>query len=218
MKKTLPRICPLCRGQSIADFYQDRRRAFFRCGLCTLIFVDPENLLSAEEEKARYDAHENSPGDNGYRGFLSRLVDPLAERMGGMALDGLDFGSGPGPTLSLLLEAKGYSMTLYDPYYANDPSVLTRKYDFVTCTEAIEHFYTPGKEWSLMRDCIKPGGWLGVMTRLAAEAGTFGKWYYKNDLTHVSFFTRDTFLYLTKRDGMEVEFIGNDVILMRKSL
>ena len=108
-------------------------------------------------------------------------------------------------------------MAIYDPYFAPDPSVLTRQYDFVTCTEAIEHFNQPAKEWGLLLSMIKPGGWLGLMTKLATDAEAFTRWHYKNDPTHVSFFSRDTFRFLAQRDGLEVEFVGNDVILLRKT-
>ena len=75
-------------------------RAYFRCQACALIFADRTSLLSAEDEKARYKLHQNNPQDTGYRAFLARLVDPLAERLGVSPLEGLDFGCGPGPTLS----------------------------------------------------------------------------------------------------------------------
>ena len=55
------------------------------------------------------------------------------------------------------------------------------------------------------------------MTKLATEAEAFTRWHYKNDPTHVSFFSRDTFRFLAQRDGLEVEFVGNDVILLRKT-
>ncbi len=209
-------VCPLCLGKSVSDFYQDLHRAFFCCQNCALIFVDPDTFLSSTEEKARYELHENSSENLGYREFLSRLIDPLSSRLGKKKLKGLDFGCGPCPTLSLMLEEKGYLMTLYDPYFADNPSALTKEYDFVTCSEAMEHFYSPAKEWSLLPAMVKPGGWLGIMTNLSAEAETFGQWYYKNDLTHVNFYSRKTFLFLAERDGLEVEFISNDVILIRK--
>lgn len=208
--------CPLCHGASANDFCQDQRRAYFRCQVCALIFADPATLPSPEEEKARYDKHENSPDDQDYRRFLSRLANPLAERLGNQPLEGLDFGCGPAPTLSVMLEEMGYSMATYDPYFARTPSVLGKHYDFVTCTEAIEHFHAPGKEWKLLVDMVKPGGWLGLMTKLATDAEAFEQWHYRNDLTHVSFFSQKTFRYLAQRDGLEVEFIDDDVILLRR--
>ncbi|KJG00781.1 class I SAM-dependent methyltransferase [Photobacterium angustum] len=209
--------CPLCHSEQHGVFVEDKNRCYFRCQQCALIFADPEAQLSPEQEKAVYDQHQNNPDDMGYRQFLGRLATPLVERLPAGPLDGLDFGSGPGPTLSIMLEEMGYNMAIYDPYFAPDPSVLTRQYDFVTCTEAIEHFNQPAKEWGLLLSMIKPGGWLGLMTKLATDAEAFARWHYKNDPTHVSFFSRDTFRFLAQRDGLEVEFVGNDVILLRKT-
>ncbi|EAS62952.1 class I SAM-dependent methyltransferase [Photobacterium angustum] len=209
--------CPLCHSEQHGVFVEDKNRCYFRCQQCALIFADPEAQLSPEQEKAVYDQHQNNPDDMGYRQFLGRLATPLVERLPTGPLDGLDFGSGPGPTLSIMLEEMGYNMAIYDPYFAPDPSVLTRQYDFVTCTEAIEHFNQPAKEWGLLLSMIKPGGWLGLMTKLATDAEAFTRWHYKNDPTHVSFFSRDTFRFLAQRDGLEVEFVGNDVILLRKT-
>ena len=118
--------------------------------------------------------------------------------------------------LSFLLQEKGYRVTLYDPYYACNPPALERVYDFVTCTEVMEHFYVPRREWDLLVGLLKPGGWLGVMTGMAEDVKGFSNWYYKNDLTHVSFFSRETFLYLARREGMSAEFVGKDVVLLRK--
>ena len=209
--------CPLCHSEQHGVFVEDKNRCYFRCQQCALIFADPEAQLSPEQEKAVYDQHQNNPDDMGYRQFLGRLATPLVERLPAGPLDGLDFGSGPGPTLSIMLEEMGYNMAIYDPYFAPDPSVLTRQYDFVTCTEAIEHFNQPAKEWGLLLSMIKPGGRLGLMTKLATDAEAFTRWHYKNDPTHVSFFSRDTFRFLAQRDGLEVEFVGNDVILLRKT-
>ena len=44
----------------------------------------------------------------------------------------------------------------------------------------------------------------------------FACWHYKYDPIHVSFFSPLTFRYLAERDNLELEFIGNDVILLRK--
>jgi hypothetical protein len=181
-----------------------------------LIFADPASRLSAEAEKARYNKHQNCPHDHRYRQFFHHLIDPLVERLGNGALTGLDFGCGPGPTLSVMLEELGYEMLLYDPYFARDDSVLSIQYDFITCTETIEHFYTPCKEWSLLLSLLKPGGWLAIMTRLTNDVKSFTQWDYRNDLTHVSFFSRRTFRYLADRDGLQLEFFGSDVILLRK--
>ncbi|MGF1785407.1 class I SAM-dependent methyltransferase [Photobacterium swingsii] len=209
--------CPLCDCVAVTAFFKDRLRPYYHCSQCTLIFAAPSFQLSAEQEKKVYQQHQNNPLDQGYRHFLNRLAAPLMAKLPAPPLYGLDFGSGPGPTLSVMLSEMGYNMTIYDPYFAYEPSVLRQEYDFVTCTEAIEHFNTPAKEWGQLVNLVKAGGWLGIMTKLAPNTDDFAHWYYKNDPTHVSFFSRETFRYLARRDGLEVEFVGNDVILLRKT-
>jgi hypothetical protein len=54
----------------------DNRR-YFACGTCHLAFVHPQDYLSADEERAFYDTHENSIEDEGYVRFLNVLVEPL---------------------------------------------------------------------------------------------------------------------------------------------
>jgi 2-polyprenyl-3-methyl-5-hydroxy-6-metoxy-1,4-benzoquinol methylase len=171
--------------------------------------------LDADAEKSMYDLHDNRPDDPGYRRFLSRVATPLLERIPPGA-EGLDFGCGPGPTLSLMLEEAGHSVALYDVYYYPEQKVLDKQYDFVTATEVIEHLYQPDMVWQQWLNLVKPGGWLGLMTKQVKDAEAFAGWHYKNDITHVCFYSRRTFQYLAERDKLQLEFIGNDVILLRK--
>ena len=54
------------------------------------------------------------------------------------------------------------------------------------------------------------------MTKLTDQVTDFANWHYKNDPTHVSFFSSKTFAYLAGRDGFLLEIIGPDVILLQK--
>jgi len=171
--------------------------------------------LNAEQERQRYDAHDNSPDDPGYRQFLQRLLTPLLSQLTS-GQKGLDFGCGPGPTLSLMLQAQGFSMSLYDPFYANDTAVLQQQYDFITCTEAIEHFADPCLEWRRLLGLLQTGGVLAIMTSLYDEQQSFAEWYYKNDPTHICFFSVATFSWLAKRFQLLTEYIDPTVVIMRK--
>ena len=141
----ISRVCPLCKASEANHILRDKVRDYFLCRICGLIFVPPEQFLSHEEEKSRYDLHQNSPDDPEYRRFLSRLFIPMQKHLAPQGR-GLDFGSGPGPTLSVMFEEAGHSMTLYDPFYAKAPSVLENQYDFVTATEVVEHLRSPREE------------------------------------------------------------------------
>jgi hypothetical protein len=199
----------------VNHYFEDKRRAYLQCQQCELVFVKPEQRLEAKEEKAHYDLHENDPSDAGYRRFLSRIADPLTDKISSNS-HGLDFGCGPGPTLSIMLEEAGHTMELYDIYYHPEPSVLEKTYDFMTATEVIEHLYHPDKVWQQWLNLVKPKGWIGLMTKLVIDVDAFAGWHYKNDPTHVVFFSRQTFQFLAERDKLELEFFGNDVILLRK--
>lgn len=209
-------LCPLCEETNTKFYFEDRRRQYFQCSRCELVFVPPEMRLDAVAEKAMYDLHDNDPEDERYRRFLSRLADPLTERLEPNS-HGLDFGCGPGPTLSLMLEEAGHNMALYDVYYYPEQKALENRYDYLTSTEVIEHLYQPDKVWQQWLNLVKPGGWIGLMTKLVKDVEAFAGWHYKNDITHVCFYSRRTFQYLAERDKLQLEFIGNDVILLRKA-
>ena len=208
--------CPLCDFGNCPLFFEDRNRVYRRCARCGLIFVPERFHLDREAEKAEYDLHENRPDDPGYRRFLSRLAEPLLERIGPRR-KGLDFGCGPGPALAAMLAERGHAVDLYDPFYFDDPSVFEKSYDFICATEVVEHLRYPGREFERLFQILKPGGWLGLMTKLALGRESFRRWHYIRDLTHIAFFRRETFEYLGERFRAETSFVDRDAILMRKA-
>ena len=207
--------CPLCHAPDTRDYWQDSRRPYRQCAHCELVFVPPPYHLAAAEERAEYDLHQNDPDDPGYRRFLGRLAQPLLARLPAGA-HGLDFGCGPGPALARMLEAAGHRVALYDVFYAPDPRALARRYDFVTATEVVEHLAEPGDELARLWQLLNPGGWLGVMTKQVRDREAFGGWHYKNDPTHISFFSRSTWRWWSGRAGAGLAFEGDDVVLLQK--
>lgn len=206
--------CPLC-AATAPHLHTDRTRAYYHCPNCALIFTDPASHLDAQAEKAIYDQHENDPADTRYRQFLKRLATPLLEKLQ-PGMHGLDYGCGPGPTLSVMFEEAGMHMRNYDPIFAPDTSALAQHYDFVSCTEVVEHFYHPLRDWSRLTNLIKPGGWLGVMTSFVPPADEFANWHYKNDPTHVSFYAPRTIEWLAQRFDLHTESMADNVVLLRK--
>ena len=209
------KTCPLCGNDSPEQFHRDRRREYLRCGNCRLVFVPDEYRPGQAAERAEYELHENDPADPDYRRFLSRLAGPLAERLPDGAR-GLDFGCGPGPALAAMLEEQGYQVALYDPFFEPDAAVLEGEYDFITASEVVEHLFYPGEELERLWGLLKPGGLLGVMTKLVIDLDAFAGWHYKNDITHVCFYSRDTWRWWGRRLGVEPEFVGSDVILLQR--
>lgn len=183
-----------------------------------LVFVDPKYLPSKQREKQEYDLHINDENDLGYRQFLNKLAEPLTERLRKTkSQSGLDFGCGPGPLLVKILEENGFKMDKYDPIYFCDDPLLTQKYDFITCTEAIEHFHSPANELNLWQHMLNHNGWLAIMTKRVIDKQRFANWHYKNDLTHVCFFSDATFNWIAKKFGFDIKYLSNDVVIMQQN-
>lgn len=207
--------CPLCNATRSQPFFADARRAYLRCSVCALVFVPPEFYLSAAEERAEYDKHENDVEDPGYRKFLSRLFIPLNKILKENS-QGLDFGCGPGPALAHMFREAGHTVALYDLFYAPDLSVLNDSYDFISATEVVEHLYLPGSELSRLWRILADGGTLGVMTKLVLDQEAFSRWHYKNDPTHVCFFSRETWRWWAQKHHARLTFAATDVVLLKK--
>ncbi len=213
--KIVQQHCVLCGKSEATFFFEDHLRKYLWCAVCDLVFVPSFQHLSAEEELKRYDLHQNSPDDEGYKKFLERLFNPLNDRLlPGRC--GLDFGSGPGPTLHGMFMDCGHDMKIYDCFYADDRSVFDLTYDFITATEVVEHLFNPQKELDRLWLCLKPGGFLGIMTGFVESKEAFKKWYYKNDETHVAFYSKKTFEWLREKWKASLEFPGDGVVIFRK--
>lgn len=207
--------CPLCRSKDVEPFFEDKKRIYLNCLFCKLVFVPKSYWLTPEEEKTVYDLHRNDVQDPGYRRFLSRMSAPLLKKLG-PNLKGMDFGCGPGPALADMMEEAGHEMRLFDPFYHDMPSVLSGQYDFICATEVVEHLKDPHQEFHTLFNILKPGGWLGIMTKQVIDRDAFSRWHYIRDLTHICFYSPQTFEYLARRFNAALDFVGNDVILLHK--
>ena len=207
--------CSLCSSVNVSPFFEDKKRAYLRCENCKLVFVPSDYWLNEHEERAIYNLHKNTATDQGYRKFLSRLSDPLLTRLSPKCT-GLDFGCGPGPTLSVILEEAGHRVDLYDFFYFNAPDLLRKKFDFITATEVVEHLNSPDREFRKLFSMLNPGGLLAIMTKLVIDLDAFSQWHYIRDLTHVCFYDQRTFEYLAQRFEAKLYLIEKDVIFLKK--
>jgi len=208
--------CPLCASQNSSWYHNDRDRDFYLCATCHLVFADPASYLSLDEERKRYDFHQNDLEDAGYRTFLNKMVSPMLSKIAPEA-QGLDFGSGPGPLLKKMFEEAGHPMEVFDSYYAADPSIFKRNFDFITATEVVEHLHQPLKELNRLWNCLKPGGYLGLMTSLNTTDIVFSNWHYHRDETHVVFFAPETMAWLAKRWQADIHHLDTSVVIFHKT-
>lgn len=207
-------VCPLCRHSVLSTIDCPPQR-YYRCLHCKLVFLDFLQRPDPAEERRHYDLHVNHPDDPGYRRFLSRAMQPVLDTITPPA-SGLDFGCGPGPTLSVMLREHGYECADHDPIYFPDQELLQSQYDFVTCSEVIEHVHQPDAVWPLLARLLKPGGLLVVMTKRLRSLEAFPDWHYRRDPTHVCFYSVATFEWVAARHAMTLTVHGDDVVSLKR--
>lgn len=207
--------CTVCLGDQLFLLDTIKGVSYWRCPRCEATLMDPGHWLPVEQEKAVYDLHDNHDGDSGYGRFLAKLANPLLKKLS-PGSRGLDFGCGPGPVLAGMLEAGGMEMAIYDPLYFPDTSVLSARYDFITCTEVAEHLHAPLETFNILEQMVRSGGWIGVMTCFQTDDARFAHWHYRRDPTHVVFYRERTMAWLGQNFGLNLEIPAKDVALFQK--
>lgn len=194
--------CPLCLSARVAEFTEDSlSRCLYKCENCEGIFVGEAQMESGEKEKARYLTHNNTIENKGYVDFLLRAVIPAEPYLNTVDI-GLDYGSGPKPVLTEILEQKGYQCEAYDFYF--QPQLPQKQYDFIFSTETFEHFKNPRKELDTLCKLLVKGGILVIMTQPYTAQTNFKKWYYAGDFTHVFFYHSQTMEYIAREFGFKI--------------
>lgn len=176
--------------------------AYYECETCHALVKDDKFFSDAETEKGRYMEHNNDVEDVRYQEFTSPIWQHVLSHFKPED-KGLDFGSGPGPVISKMLQDENYNIVQYDPYFADYPELLNQKYDYIVSCEVIEHFYQPKKEFQRLKSLLNEGGQLVCMTLLYSPEKEFNNWYYRNDPTHVFIYQEETIAYITKTFGFQ---------------
>lgn len=203
-------ICPLCQTEA-ALFHKDSR-SYFRCPNCEGIFVAKNDLPLKAEEKNRYSLHENDMEDPGYIEFTSPIVEHIKSNLSPDQL-GLDYGSGTGPVITHHLRKDAYQIRTYDPFFDPDSDALNQSYDYIFCCEVIEHFHEPAQEFRFLKNALKPTSQLICMTDIYDSSIDFENWYYKNDQTHVFFYSKKTLRWIKQNFDFSNLTIDNRLIV-----
>ncbi|NHB70407.1 class I SAM-dependent methyltransferase [Perlabentimonas gracilis] len=202
--------CTLCDSQlkKMADEY------YFICETCGAYVMDKKYYLGSSEEKNRYKEHNNDVNDTGYQNFTSPITDSILKNHTKEQL-GLDYGCGTGPVISKQLEAKGYKVKLYDPYFYPNQGNLNHQFDYIFSCEVFEHFYNPKQEIEKLLSLLKPEGNLFIMTHLYNTEIDFKNWYYRKDPTHVFIYTKETIAFIGKKFDLRIEILTDRLIIAK---
>ncbi len=208
--------CTLCYSNDTEEYYAGKSRKYFFCLKCSFVFVPDVFLLPSGAEKKLYDNHENSPDDLVYQEYLKQIMNPVLDHILTGA-KGLDFGSGPGPTLHLMFRERGFETDIYDAFYAPDESVFQKSYDFITVCEVVEHFFEPRMELDRLFSMLNTNGVLAIKTQMLPHKDDFSTWYYKRDRTHVGFFSESCCSFLAEKWKAKMIFVDSNIVLFIKA-
>ncbi|MEJ2488680.1 MAG: methyltransferase domain-containing protein, partial [Sulfurovaceae bacterium] len=70
----------------------------------------------------------------------------------------------------------------------------------------------PQKEFQRLKDMLQEDGALYIMTEIYSEDNDFKNWYYKEDPTHVIFYTKKSFEWIKEHYGFKSLEINGRVI------
>ncbi|MCH1925901.1 class I SAM-dependent methyltransferase [Shewanella sp. C32] len=208
--------CPLCRTLATKPHYHDKKRSFFLCDCCGLVFADPNSVLPPPIQRQRYGRAQKHSKQQQLEAFIDVLMTQLTS-LGSQPLEGLNFGRVLSATALARVAEAGYQIRQFDPFFAPERQWLHQPYDFICSYRVFEHFHTPAREWQLLNQLLKPGAWLAISTPLLRSVDAFAKWHFKNNPTHVSFYQPRTFAYLAEISGLSLLFAEGDFVLMQKA-
>ncbi len=208
--------CKICNNETLLIEKRMRKagssRLYRRCLACDFIFLDDQFVLSPESEFAVYENHENSIDDLKYVAYFKRYIDAaIRDYVAPGDLQCLDFGSGPEPVLARVLERDfGWSVDIYDKFYATSSVYEGREYDLITSTEVVEHFSDPMQYFRLFKKLLRPGGILSIMTLFhPTDNDDFLDWFYIRDPSHIAFYSPKTMAVIAASLDLSVVFCDN---------
>lgn len=211
--------CPLCFSPSIHFFTDKIGKIYHHCNHCCGVFLSSRFFLNLQEEISRYKTHNNIVTDINYQDFVKDLVTLVKSNEKKKSL-GLDFGCGPGPVIQHLLIKEGFHILTFDPFFQPDNSVLKKSYHYIVSCEVIEHFNAPYLSFLKLKKMLFPGARLYLKTDILNESNlrNFEYWGYRQDPTHVFFYSPKTFDYIKEEFKYKsLKISGRTIVLQNES-
>ena len=210
--------CKICFTCTKSYEHPNTHTRYYHCEACECIALDASFHVSPSQEKHQYDQHNNSLENEGYVKMFEDFLDFFWQKLINKTPKTLDFGSGPTPVLSTLLQKRGAHVSCYDKFYHPDTAFENHMYDLITSTEVFEHLDEPVQTLTLLANHLHSGGYIALMTLFHDNTmENFWKWWYRRDPTHITFYTPKTIEVLAHRCGLDmVETDGKRVVLLKK--
>ena len=211
--------CKICYEITRTVVDKKRKISYYRCISCGFVYLDDKFIVDVNSEKSQYEMHENSFESLGYvkmfEDFIEIAVAPYEKNLN----TALEFGCGTGPVLAELLKRRGMTVDKYDIYFYPEKIYEGKKYDLITSTEVFEHLQNPIKVLELLAKHTNDNAYVILMTKFPPDDdGVFLDWWYRRDVTHISFFTPKSFEIMADKVGLRVvKIINNHIVIFKKN-
>jgi len=207
--------CKICFAKTRAMRDEKKDYIYYRCLSCGFVYLDDKFIVDIDSEKSQYEMHQNSFESLGYVKMFEDFIDVAITPYEDSIESALEFGCGPGPVLAELLSRRGMEMDKYDIYFYPKKVYQGKQYDLITSTEVFEHLQKPMEILEILAKHTRDGGYIILMTKFPpSEDKEFLNWWYRRDVTHISFFTPKSFEVMAEKVGLEVLRIINDNIVV----
>ena len=211
-------LCKVCYGETTTMTDKKKGMAYYRCKKCGFISLDKAFIVDNVREKKHYEKHNNSFECKGYVEMFERFISKAIEPYLSTINSALDFGCGHTAVLAKLLENRGLEMDIYDYYFFPKKLYRDKKYDLITSTEVFEHLENPQEVLNDLVQSLNPNGYIVLMTQFPpSDDELFLKWWYRRDITHIGFFTPNSFEIMAEGLGLKVvKIIDKNIVVFRK--
>jgi len=95
----------------------------------------------------------------------------------------------------------------YDLFFNLDEAYKVKKYNLIILTEVLEHLENPLVILRELFERLEPQGIISTMTLFHPnDPEKFSKWWYRRDITHISFYTLRTLKEIAGSLGLDLIF------------
>ena len=197
--------CKICGNETKIINDEAREKIYLKCSTCEAIALKDEFFVSTENEKGQYDNHNNNIENSGYVKMFENFLDFFGDTLKDEVAEALDFGSGPGPVLSKIMENRALHVDIFDKFYQPCEIYKDKSYDLITSTEVFEHLKNPLETLLLFKKHLKKDGVIAIMTLFHNnDTEEFLNWWYRRDPTHILFYTPKTFEVMCAMCGLKI--------------
>jgi len=211
-------LCKICHSKTRVISDIKNSISYYRCDRCGFIYLDNSFIIDAVSEKKHYAKHNNSFECKGYVEMFEKFIDKAILPYLSTLKKALDFGCGHTPVLAELLKQKGLEVDIYDLYFFPKKVYESRFYDLITSTEVFEHLEDPKVILESLVKKLNSNGYIVLMTQFPPNSDeAFIKWWYRRDVTHISFFTPKSFEIMAEELGLKVlKIVDKNIVVFKK--